>query len=39
MGGIRVPDFSRAHLLVLGDVMLDEYVMGSVGRISPEAPI
>lgn len=33
---------SRMHGLVvwiIGDVMLDEYVMGDVGRISPEAPV
>lgn len=29
-----------AHkILVLGDVMLDEYLWGSVSRISPEAPV
>jgi rfaE bifunctional protein kinase chain/domain len=27
------------HLLVLGDLMLDEFVWGNVGRISPEAPV
>ena len=27
------------HILVIGDVMLDEYVRGTVDRISPEAPI
>lgn len=26
-------------ILVLGDVMLDEYIWGSVSRISPEAPV
>jgi D-beta-D-heptose 7-phosphate kinase/D-beta-D-heptose 1-phosphate adenosyltransferase len=31
--------FHRARVLVLGDVMLDCGVYGSVGRISPEAPI
>jgi D-glycero-beta-D-manno-heptose-7-phosphate kinase len=31
--------FPRARVLVLGDVMLDEYVWGSVSRISPEAPV
>src|SRR5216110_3189073 len=25
--------------LVLGDVMLDEFIWGRVGRISPEAPV
>jgi len=29
----------RPRILVLGDVMLDRYVWGSVERISPEAPI
>jgi D-beta-D-heptose 7-phosphate kinase/D-beta-D-heptose 1-phosphate adenosyltransferase len=28
-----------AHLLVVGDVMLDKYIWGVVERISPEAPI
>jgi rfaE bifunctional protein kinase chain/domain len=27
------------RLLVLGDLMLDEFVWGKVGRISPEAPV
>jgi len=27
------------HILVIGDVMLDRYVMGEVSRISPEAPV
>jgi D-beta-D-heptose 7-phosphate kinase / D-beta-D-heptose 1-phosphate adenosyltransferase len=27
------------RLLVLGDVMLDKYIWGDVGRISPEAPV
>ncbi|HVZ83674.1 MAG TPA: bifunctional D-glycero-beta-D-manno-heptose-7-phosphate kinase/D-glycero-beta-D-manno-heptose 1-phosphate adenylyltransferase HldE [Terracidiphilus sp.] len=27
------------RLLVVGDVMLDKYVWGEVGRISPEAPV
>jgi len=26
-------------ILILGDVMLDEYIWGSVSRISPEAPV
>ncbi|MSP82836.1 MAG: D-glycero-beta-D-manno-heptose-7-phosphate kinase [Alphaproteobacteria bacterium] len=29
----------QAHVLVIGDVMLDRYVYGEVRRISPEAPI
>ncbi len=31
--------FSRCHVLILGDVMLDEYLWGTVSRISPEAPV
>ena len=31
--------FSRTKILIIGDVMLDHYVMGSVTRISPEAPV
>jgi D-beta-D-heptose 7-phosphate kinase / D-beta-D-heptose 1-phosphate adenosyltransferase len=27
------------HVWVIGDLMLDEYVMGAVERISPEAPV
>ena len=31
--------FSQKHLLVVGDVMLDKYLWGTVNRISPEAPV
>jgi D-beta-D-heptose 7-phosphate kinase/D-beta-D-heptose 1-phosphate adenosyltransferase len=31
--------FHRARVLVLGDVMLDRFIYGSVERISPEAPV
>ncbi|HNW34909.1 MAG TPA: D-glycero-beta-D-manno-heptose-7-phosphate kinase, partial [Candidatus Ozemobacteraceae bacterium] len=31
--------FSKIHIAVLGDVMLDEFVWGKVERISPEAPV
>ena len=31
--------FARASVLLVGDVMLDEYVWGDVRRISPEAPV
>jgi D-glycero-beta-D-manno-heptose-7-phosphate kinase len=31
--------FPGRRVLVVGDVMLDEYVWGSVRRISPEAPV
>ena len=29
----------RARVVVVGDVMLDQFVWGSVSRISPEAPV
>ena len=29
----------QARILVLGDVMLDQFVWGNVARISPEAPV
>ncbi len=32
-------NFHTAKVLVLGDVMLDSYYMGSTERISPEAPV
>jgi D-beta-D-heptose 7-phosphate kinase/D-beta-D-heptose 1-phosphate adenosyltransferase len=32
-------EFHAARVLVLGDVMLDRFIYGSVERISPEAPI
>ncbi|HTI85165.1 MAG TPA: D-glycero-beta-D-manno-heptose-7-phosphate kinase [Alphaproteobacteria bacterium] len=46
-GGQRTPSelaasldrFDRAKVAVIGDVMLDRYSYGDVGRISPEAPI
>jgi D-beta-D-heptose 7-phosphate kinase/D-beta-D-heptose 1-phosphate adenosyltransferase len=31
--------FQGAHLLVVGDLMLDRFVMGDVERLSPEAPV
>jgi D-beta-D-heptose 7-phosphate kinase/D-beta-D-heptose 1-phosphate adenosyltransferase len=34
-----LPDFSRARILVVGDVMLDRYWHGATQRISPEAPV
>ncbi|MDM8545151.1 bifunctional D-glycero-beta-D-manno-heptose-7-phosphate kinase/D-glycero-beta-D-manno-heptose 1-phosphate adenylyltransferase HldE [Candidatus Venteria ishoeyi] len=36
---LPIPDFKRARVLVLGDVMLDRYWHGSTSRISPEAPV
>lgn len=32
-------DFPRRRLLVIGDLMLDEFIWGKVSRISPEAPV
>lgn len=36
---ITIPDFSKARVLVAGDVMLDRYWVGPTSRISPEAPV
>ena len=36
---MKLPDFARARVLVVGDVMLDRYWFGDVSRISPEAPV
>lgn len=35
----QIPDFSKARILVIGDVMLDRYWFGDAARISPEAPV
>ena len=34
-----VQRFPHASVLVVGDLILDHYVMGNVSRISPEAPV
>ena len=34
-----ISKFARARILVIGDLILDEYVWGTVERISPEAPV
>ncbi len=34
-----VPDFSGLKILVVGDLMLDQYWFGPTSRISPEAPV
>jgi len=31
--------FSKANILVIGDIMMDRFVWGKVSRISPEAPV
>lgn len=36
---IQIPDFQNAHVLVIGDLMLDRYWHGDTSRISPEAPV
>ncbi|MCC5859273.1 MAG: bifunctional D-glycero-beta-D-manno-heptose-7-phosphate kinase/D-glycero-beta-D-manno-heptose 1-phosphate adenylyltransferase HldE [Ectothiorhodospiraceae bacterium] len=36
---LTLPEFSRARVLVIGDLMLDRYWHGDTGRISPEAPV
>ncbi|MBI5211091.1 MAG: D-glycero-beta-D-manno-heptose-7-phosphate kinase [Elusimicrobia bacterium] len=37
--GEYVREFSAKRILVLGDLMLDQFIRGSVHRISPEAPV
>jgi D-beta-D-heptose 7-phosphate kinase/D-beta-D-heptose 1-phosphate adenosyltransferase len=37
--GELLEGFSRVRLLVVGDLVLDEYVRGDVERVSPEAPV
>ena len=32
-------DYSKKNILVVGDIILDEYVYGKVDRISQEAPV
>lgn len=34
-----ISKFNQAKILVVGDLILDEYIWGSVERISPEAPV
>ena len=36
---IDISKFDQCRLLVVGDLMLDEYLWGEVDRISPEAPV
>jgi D-beta-D-heptose 7-phosphate kinase/D-beta-D-heptose 1-phosphate adenosyltransferase len=35
----NIPDFGKAKVLVIGDVMLDRFWHGSATRMSPEAPV
>jgi D-beta-D-heptose 7-phosphate kinase/D-beta-D-heptose 1-phosphate adenosyltransferase len=39
MFGSLLDSFAGLRVVVVGDVMLDEYIIGSVDRISPEAPV
>ncbi len=34
-----IHQFPKKNILVIGDVILDQYIQGSVSRISPEAPV
>jgi rfaE bifunctional protein kinase chain/domain len=34
-----IEQFSGKKVLIIGDVMLDAYIMGKVERVSPEAPV
>jgi len=36
---IELPSLTAAHVLVVGDLMLDRYWHGDTSRISPEAPV
>ncbi len=36
---LETAKFDQCRLLVVGDLMIDEYVWGKVDRISPEAPV
>jgi len=34
-----IQEFSKKHILVVGDIMIDEYIFGNINRINPEAPV
>ncbi len=36
---VEIPTFEQASVLVVGDIMLDQYWYGPTQRISPEAPV
>ena len=36
---LKLPEFDKARVLVIGDLMLDRYWHGDSSRISPEAPV
>lgn len=35
----RLPELAGVPVLIIGDVMLDEYFIGDASRVSPEAPV
>ena len=39
MFGRWLDRFSKAKILVIGDIMMDRFIWGKVSRISPEAPV
>jgi rfaE bifunctional protein kinase chain/domain len=36
---LKLPNFSKNQVLIVGDVMVDSYLFGKINRISPEAPV
>ncbi len=34
-----IDEFPKTRVLVIGDIIMDEYIWGDVSRISPEAPV
>ena len=34
-----IDNFGRSRILVVGDIILDQFIWGKVSRISPEAPV
>ena len=34
-----ISNFRKVKMAVVGDLMLDDYIIGNVERISPEAPV
>jgi len=35
----NIQEFPKKHILVIGDLILDEYLFGNINRINPEAPV
>ena len=36
---MNLKNLKKGKVIVFGDVILDKYIMGSIDRISPEAPV